>query len=53
MGKSFPDPSDFAYHPPVKEIGDASPSVDAVKVVPAVPGWQSNRPQLRPIVNTD
>lgn len=50
MGKSFPDPGDYAHVPPDQDVAHM-PAV--IKVIPTVPASQSDRPQLRPITPTE
>ncbi len=54
MGKDFPDSSDFAYHPPVNEIGVGTAQPKTIAPAPLrVPASQSDRPQLRPVADPD
>lgn len=48
MGKDFP-----AYHPPTQSNAYGPPiaSPTVAKIIPAVPASQSDRPQLRPVLD--
>lgn len=50
MAKDFPDFPDFAYHPPVNEVGVGTAQPKTISpMAPRVPASQSERPQLRPV----